>query len=164
MPFDLLTSKGIQFIGLVLLAIASIFDIFSRKVPNLLILLGLSVGIFLNAFYSSDLGFTQSVYGGFLGFLLFFYPFYKGHLGAGDVKLFAMAGVFIGPYLTLWAFVFVILCGGFFSLISLIVRLGLRHLKDYSLIKSVFKLGMPYAVPIFFGTLMAVINLQGLRI
>ena len=163
MSFDLFPLKDIQLIGLGFLAIASIFDITSRKVPNQLILLGLILGLFLNYFYNSQLGLTQSIYGGILGLMLLFYPFHKEYLGAGDVKLFAMAGVFIGPYLILWSFIFVVLCGGFFALIFLIISMFLKRLTNPRKNITV-KQGMPYAVPIFFGTFMAVINLQGLKI
>ena len=101
-------------------------DIRSRRIPNQLILLG-SIGGFLlhlllppgSGLFSTpagSLGIFFSVSGFVVGLLLLL-PFYAlGTLGAGDVKLMALVGAFIGPWAVMGATLLTMLCGGVLAL------------------------------------------------
>ena len=92
-----------------LLVIALDSDLRERRVPNMLVLLALGVGVALNTvgpantgaglFASAPgaLGATSALWGALAG-LLIFMPFYwLRAMGAGDVKLMAAVGSFAGP-------------------------------------------------------------------
>lgn len=56
-------------------------------------------------------------------------PFYAmGIMGAGDVKLMAMVGAFLGPYQALLAVLFVFIAGGMAALVFAIHRRRLMHM------------------------------------
>jgi prepilin peptidase CpaA len=149
-----------QYLLLGILAIAAVMDIQTRKVSNYLIGLGVGVAIFLCLLPGSDLSLVQCLLGGGLGFLIFYYPFVKECLGAADTKLFVTVGMFLGPNLAFWAFVFSCLIGG---VIALLVALYQKELKQ-SLInvyqQNRSQMNFPYAVAIFLGTGMAILKLQ----
>ena len=55
--------------------------------------------------------------------LALFLPFYLlGVMGAGDVKLMAMVGAFIGPSHVLWAALYTLVAGGVLALVWVLVR------------------------------------------
>ena len=74
---------------------AAFFDIKERRIPNLLIVVGLSGGIFIACLQSSAHVFSSTIgfFAGLFGLLL---PFAFRWMGAGDVKLFATVGTLIG--------------------------------------------------------------------
>ena len=157
----------------VLLIIAAWGDIQRHRIPNTLILTGLALAITLGMWRGGLFGLWRAGGGFFLG-LLVFMPFYLLRtLGAGDVKLIAVVGSFLGPGSEFFgAILGTLLAGGVMALI-MALRLGalgqmLRNIKgmliggliDVSLKqmpvmdagpKSVGKL--PYAVAIATGTL-----------
>ena len=94
---------------LVLLLVASISDCRSYKIPNWLTVGG-SVFALIYSFFiplSPQLGFGWSL-GGFALGLSFMLPLYMlGMMGAGDVKLMAMVGAFLGMAHTVYAVLFV---------------------------------------------------------
>jgi prepilin peptidase CpaA len=83
---------------LAILALATSIDLVDRRIPNGLSLGGAVVGAIVQA--------TLFGYGGFVAALLgwalclaWFVPFYVGGgMAAGDVKLMAMVGAFLGPW------------------------------------------------------------------
>ena len=92
---------------LVLLAVAVRHDVRSRRIPNQLILAGMilagvlqlalprGAGLFVEPFGS--IGILWSVAGFGLGLALLLPMYALRALGAGDVKLLAMIGAFVGP-------------------------------------------------------------------
>ncbi len=50
-------------------------------------------------------GLSAGLLGGLLGFALLIVPWLAYMMGAGDVKLLAAAGVWLGPSMVLWSFV-----------------------------------------------------------
>lgn len=87
---------GIVFTGLILYA--AVWDIRRRRIPNgvvaLLGVLGVAYSVIVEPGTS---GLLQSL-GGFATGMACWLPFYAlGWLGAGDVKLFAAAGIWLGP-------------------------------------------------------------------
>ena len=75
---------------------AVVFDVRSRRIPNGLTVGGALAGTALAAFEAG--GFPVSALLGALVALLVSFPLFAvGALGAGDSKLFAMVGTFVGP-------------------------------------------------------------------
>jgi prepilin peptidase CpaA len=97
-------------------------------------LMGLDVEADLNAWYGV-IGFHDSILGllgcGFV--MLVCYVFFPGGVGGGDVKLIAMMGAFLGPYLGLEAMLWTFVLGGCSAIIVLIWRFGLFHLLGRAL-------------------------------
>ncbi len=167
-----MNSVGV-FVLAALLLVAAWGDIQRHRIPNSLIVTGLVLAITLGAWRAGFSG-LLSAGGGFLLGLLIFLPFYLLRaLGAGDVKLMAVVGGFLGPSSQfLGAILGIFLAGGVLALV-LALRAGalgqmLRNIKgmlmggmiDVSLKQmpvmdagpqSVGKL--PYAVAIAAGTL-----------
>jgi prepilin peptidase CpaA len=143
-----------------LLVAASWFDIRSRKIPNQLILLGIFLGIMLNALGSTPGHFSFGLYGFMLGFGLMLIPYIFGWLGAGDVKLFAVVGLFLGPENTLNAGVYTAICGGVLAMLY-IVNIKVSKIRGISSNDPTNKTTLPYGVAIFGGTLMALLFSAG---
>ena len=80
-----------------LLSAAAWHDVRSFRIPNAITVPGVLIGIALNTFLPSGLGFTPALYGFALG-LFGLLPLYLLRIwGAGDVKLMAVVGAFLGP-------------------------------------------------------------------
>ena len=109
----------------------------------------------------SNLSAGDSLLGGLLGLVIFYYPYAKGYLGAGDTKLFVMVGMFLGPSLGCWAFLFTCLAGGIITL-PLAIAKSFKHVPSNLDQPRSYQMNFPYAVPIFIGTTMAVFHLQEL--
>lgn len=156
----------------VLLVTASITDFRNRKIPNWLTLSGLLAGLLLTTFTNDSIfsGITTALGGAALGLALFLPAYMAGWMGAGDVKLFAAVGAFMGPLLTLWAFAASVIAGGVLAILWIIHQLGLKSsfyraigsltalgapgpsVEDQTQ-KSVLKASMPYAPAIAAGSL-----------
>lgn len=114
----------ISVFDLSIIAFASLtvfFDLTVRKIPNWLILVGLTLAILLNAM--QGLGpFSQSIFGFLAGIAVLIVPFALGWLGAGDVKYFGVVGAFLGiAWLPRVAF-YMILAAGAMALGYLLVH------------------------------------------
>jgi prepilin peptidase CpaA len=102
-------------------------DIRARRIPNQLIVLGALGGFLLHLLLPpgsglfttpvGSLGIVFSISGFVLGLLLLL-PFYAIRtLGAGDVKLMAVVGTFIGPWGVIGASLLTMLVGGVLALV-----------------------------------------------
>jgi prepilin peptidase CpaA len=81
----------------VLLVSAAFGDLRSRRIPNRLVLAIALLGFGYSVFSGGLVGMGSSV-GGIATGLLCWLPFYVlGWLGAGDVKMFAASGAWLGP-------------------------------------------------------------------
>lgn len=100
-----------------LLVAAALTDILWRRIPNLLVLGGLCAAFAVHLVFPSDLGWQRAASGMALGFSLLL-PFYllRG-MAAGDVKLMAMVGAFLGPQLTVATVVMTFLVGGAWAVV-----------------------------------------------
>jgi prepilin peptidase CpaA len=97
---------------LIVLAVATFTDLRSRRIPNWLVLPFLSVGIVLSGWLEGWHGIGQSFAGLGLGLLIYGILFWMGGMGAGDVKLCAAIGAWIGPGQLLIAVVITAMAGG----------------------------------------------------
>lgn len=110
-----------------LLLLAAVWeDVRYQRIPNRLVFWGAGLGVLLNVFWPQGAGFVSQLPGG-LGFvsavaglaigLAALLPMYLLRaMGAGDVKLMAMVGAFLGPDEVLGAVLCCFLAGGVLSL------------------------------------------------
>jgi len=114
---DLLTVVALDFrLGglLVLLAMAAVSDWRFYRIPNWLTFGGMVFAVVYGTIAARTPGAGASHALGGLGLgLAIMLPFYLlGVMGAGDVKLMAMVGAFLGPHQTLTAILFTCMAGG----------------------------------------------------
>jgi len=144
----------------------SVLDVRSRMVPNSLILAMAFIGLALALLPSSAISFSFALMGFALGLVVFLPPFLLGAMGAADVKLFAVTGLYLGPFDILNAFIYTLLSGGVIALVYWVYAKvnGLRiagwrlfHFnKNESLVRkseASHQVTLPYVVAIFFGVL-----------
>jgi prepilin peptidase CpaA len=111
----------------ILVAIAAIFDIRYRRIPNWLVLAGLIVGLAWNVYTSGWSGLLRASEGLGLGFVLYFPLYMLRARGAGDVKLLSAVGAVTGPGNCLWIFLLTAILGGIIALILLLFRGRVRQ-------------------------------------
>jgi prepilin peptidase CpaA len=98
--------------ALLLGGLACASDWRTRRVPNFLTLGGTALAC-AYAFVSHGFGGLLTGLEGFgLGFLLFLPMFLLGGMGAGDVKLLACLGAWLGPWETVWMAMYAMVAGG----------------------------------------------------
>lgn len=100
---------------------AVVCDLRSRRIPNALVASGIALGLLFSAAAHAGDGLASSVGGALLGGLAglaLLMPLYVLRvLGAGDVKLLAMVGVWLGAPAVARAALWTLLCGGMLALI-----------------------------------------------
>jgi prepilin peptidase CpaA len=132
------------------LVAASVWDVRSRRIPNLLVLPLALLGVAYSAvLLSPTAGIPRALIGLALGFALWI-PFYALRmLGAGDVKLFAAASCWLAPSQVVSAALLSALAGGVLSMIGLALAhgLGLATLRISHGLRDPRILASPLAVP-----------------
>jgi prepilin peptidase CpaA len=108
-----------------LLAIACVTDLRSRKIPNELVLAILVSGWLFALVSSSDVwrALGMSVAGTAVGFGIWIGFYLVGVIGAGDVKFFAAAGAWLGPGPTWRAALIAAVVGGLLA-VAFLLREG----------------------------------------
>ena len=171
---------------LLLLVLAAVFDIRTHRIPNKLNLLILILGLSLQTWFLGLDGLTSGLLGLAVG-LGMFIPFYLlGGFGAGDVKLMAVVGTFLGPQDTFLAAALTLFVGAVMGLLLLLLKRGFisfvkRHWLTLKTLlftrKFVFyapqpgdaaAIRFPYASAVAMGTLSALfwvglMDLSGIR-
>jgi len=161
-----------------MLVLAAYSDTRYHRIPNGVTLGGAVAGLVLQSYFGGFGALGSGLLGLAVGFALFL-PFYiRGAMGAGDVKLMAAAGAFLGPSATLWAAAFTMIVGGVMAVAILLRHGGLRQLAQRYLTTVNFLVvtgtlnhdgpregeaaarRFPYALAIGFGTLWAIVWLQ----
>ncbi len=97
---------------LIVLAVATVTDLRNRRIPNWLVLPFLLGGVVGSAWLHGWHGVGQSFAGMGLGLLIYGFLFWMGGMGAGDVKLCAAIGAWIGPDQLFVALVITGMAGG----------------------------------------------------
>lgn len=121
--------------ALVLLVLtALVFDLRQRRIPNTLVLLALGTGLLINlvgpqtwssgsgllSTYPGALGAKGALLGALTG-LAAFLPFYLLRaMGAGDVKLMAGIGSFVGPVAAIDVTLFILVTGGVLAVVRMV--------------------------------------------
>lgn len=96
----------------ILLTLAAVVDFRRRRIPNALSFGGMGLGLTFGLALGGFSGLSNSFLGLLTGGAIFL-PFYLARgMGAGDVKLMAAVGSFLGPWHTLLASISVALLGG----------------------------------------------------
>lgn len=101
------------------LGVATVMDLRSRRIPNWLVFPFLVAGIALSFAPASwhGIGIVQSLEGMGLGLLLFGILALMGGMGMGDVKLCAAIGAWVGPQQLFFALVVTAVAGGIMAVI-----------------------------------------------
>lgn len=155
-----------------LLVLACYFDLRQRRIPNRLLAIGLLVALFLQLGSGDPSALLTDYLAGFaLGLVLFLPLYLMGGMAAGDVKLMATVGAFVGPSMVFHSSLATYCFGGVMALaivlakghgraayanvrallLPIMLRLGGVHLAPQAAPASVG--GMPYALAITAGTL-----------
>jgi prepilin peptidase CpaA len=103
-------------------------DLREHRIPNVVVLLGLGAGVLLNSFgpangqaglfgdFPGALGAAQAILGALSGLLIFLPLYLMRAMGAGDVKLLAALGSFVGPVEVIGVALCILLAGGLLAL------------------------------------------------
>ncbi|HTW61156.1 MAG TPA: A24 family peptidase [Terracidiphilus sp.] len=144
---------------LIVVGVATFTDLRSRRIPNWLVLPFLPLGIAVSAWFHGWHGAEQSLAGAGLGIVIFGILYWKFGMGAGDVKLCAAIGAWIGPSQFLIAVLLTALAGGLVILIwavcRVLLRLMGRRTREEASFGSLMETKMPYAPAIAIGTLIS---------
>jgi prepilin peptidase CpaA len=98
-------------------AVATVIDIRTRRIPNALTAAMAGVGVGFAAAGISGISVGASLAGMLVGLGLMLPGHLLGATGAGDVKLMAAVGAIVGPGVTVTAFLFTALAGGVLAVI-----------------------------------------------
>ena len=104
---------------LALLVVAAVYDYRTYKIPNWLTAGGLLFALIYNTVvpFSHEQGLLWAVGGLLVGFMVMLPCYALRILGAGDVKLIAMVGAFLGVTDTLHAIIYSLIAGGIAALL-----------------------------------------------
>ncbi len=158
-----------EMILLLILGTAIASDLRWRTIPNWLTGPATVVGLGLHTFINQWTGLVFSLEGAALGLGLFLIIYVLGWMGAGDVKLYAAVGSFLGPAQTISAAIVIALVGGLLAFAILGFHQGWRRmgLCLWSYVQAIFLTRsahvlapvqgaapkVPYAVAIGLGTI-----------
>lgn len=158
------------------LGIAVFTDWREHKIYNKLLIPAFLFALVIHTFQSGLSGFTSSLIGAFIGFVLLLLPYILGGMGAGDVKLLAVIGAFGGASFVITSFLYGAIIGGLISVLLLARRKALGNtLKDILLIYPLLQKQpissevindarhekFPYGIAIVLGTLLALLLTSG---
>lgn len=156
---------------LILLTISMVIDIRERRIPNLLIGLGILSGVLFMVLQMNDISVFTRISAFFLGIAILFIPFTCGGIGAGDVKLLGVIGLYVGVKALVNISLIAFILGGGFALV-LIIFSRVKQFKSIpvvcvSFLNSVMtkrlllgeegKLALPFSIPIGIGTFVVVV-------
>ena len=97
--------------------VACAFDIRTRRIPNALTFSVALAGLLFHAVASGSTGAQFAASGWVVGLLLLLPYFALGGMGAGDVKLVAALGAWLGPTHAFWLAIYAGIAGGAVGLI-----------------------------------------------
>nr|WP_225779072.1 prepilin peptidase [Pseudomonas sp. Marseille-Q3773] len=150
-----------------LLGIAVVGDLRRHRIPNLLILLGVGLGLAGQVHAGEVVGLGAGVLAMFIGFAVFIPMYALGGMAAGDVKLMAMVSAFLTPHQALSAALLSLIAGGICGMSIVFIRGQLKQtLQRYWLMLTaqayfapvadeVAGKPFPYSVAILSGTLVS---------
>ena len=161
-----------------MLVLAAYSDTRYHRIPNGVTFGGAVAGLVLQSYFGGFEALGSGFLGLAIGFVLFL-PFYiRGAMGAGDVKLMAAVGAFLGPSATLLAAALTLIVGGVMAVAILLRHRGLGQLAQryFTTLNYVVVTGklvhdgpregeaaarrFPYALAIGLGTLWAILCLH----
>lgn len=107
--------------------VAAVTDIWKFKVHNYLTLPLLLSGLVYHAAVDGAIGLVMSVFGVIFGFSILIVFFLMGGMGAGDVKLMAAIGAWLGLPLTFYVFLVSALAAGAYAIVLILTYGSLRE-------------------------------------
>jgi prepilin peptidase CpaA len=116
-------SQPAQVVAIVVAAVACVYDVRTRRIPNALTFGAALAALAFHAAAGGPAEVVRSASGWIVGLLLFFPFFALGGLGAGDVKLLAALGAWLGPGPILSIAIYSAMSGGVMAL-AIAVRAG----------------------------------------
>lgn len=153
---------------------ACVTDLRSRRIPNLLTFGAGLVAVGFHALAPQGQGVSNGLLGLATGLAVFFPVFALGALGAGDVKLMAAIGAWLGWEPVIWVALYGAVAGGVLALLVAVANgylrqalrnvctlvqywwlTGVRPLPQLTL-EAGHTLRLPYALPIFVGLVVTV--------
>jgi prepilin peptidase CpaA len=153
-------TTSFQLAALAIAGVAVCTDTKRGIIPNKLTFPAVLIGCVFHGIIGGWDGLGFALSGAGLGLALFLLPFLVGNMGAGDVKLLAALGAFVGPQVIFGTFFFSVILGGAMGLVILLKHSGLEGMKLtamtglgglLSLSQGGTRLGFPFASAIFFG-------------
>jgi prepilin peptidase CpaA len=152
--------------------IGCITDVRTRRIPNVLTFGAALAGLVYHAVWGA--GVLSSAEGWLVGAFAFIVPFALGGIGAGDLKLLAALGAWLGPHQAIWLVLYTGVAGGVIAVFVAVIHgylrqalsnvwlllahwtvSGIRPLHEISLEGSQGP-RLAYAVPILVGTIMTI--------
>ena len=106
-----------RIVPLLLVGIAAVIDVKTRRIPNVLTFGGAGCAFIYFVILNGLSGLGQSAAGWGVGMALFMPIFLLGGMGAGDVKLLGAVGAWLGPAVILWCAFYAVMAGGVLALI-----------------------------------------------
>src|SRR5450759_699561 len=123
----MMTAPPIHVVATVGIAsVAAFTDVRTRRIPNVLTFTAAAAGLGLHVINSGTAGAVWSAAGLGLGLLLFLPLFALGGMGAGDVKLMAALGAWLGPQDAAWTALYAAIAGGVMAIVVALARGYLR--------------------------------------
>ncbi len=107
--------------------VAAVTDVWKYKVHNFLTLPLLAAGLVYHAALEGWSGFLHSALAALVGFGAFFVLYLMGGMGAGDVKLVAAFGAWLGSWLMLVVCLYAACAGGVYALGVILWRGKIRE-------------------------------------
>jgi prepilin peptidase CpaA len=143
-----------------LLVTAAVVDARTGRIPNWLVLGGALYGVLHYAFFpinAREVGIEVALGGLAIGLVALLPLYFLRVMGAGDVKLMAMTGAFLGPMSTVSALLATLLAGGLLAM-AITLRSGqfarmLGNVAGLTMHQGACVGKMPYAVAIAAGTI-----------
>lgn len=167
---------------LILLLIAMWQDTRHFRIPNKLVYPGTVIGILLHVLLPEEMdgfGILTSLAGLGVGLIVLLPLYLLRAMGAGDIKLMAMVGAFVGPSGMLSVTLYVLLAGGILAMSAVLVKRKFSNLLDNLRIMFMLRLArssiaslttpdtrpqsvgkLPYGVAIAAGTFVYLATIQ----
>ena len=125
-------SSTVFIIALMLLLVATWWDLRTREIPNWISIALLAVAISAALLEIANVKLWMVFSGGLLGLVIGFALFRFAKFGGGDAKLIAAIGALLGPVGLLFMLFWMALAGGVLALISLV-----RRQSDYAYVPAI---------------------------
>lgn len=158
--------------AVVIVLIACAYDVATSRIPNALTLAAAALALIVHGITPAGGGVMWAVAGLVAGMAIFFPLFALGAMGAGDVKLMAALGAWLGAKAIVFVALYGSIAGGVLALLVAVRRSYLRqalsnlrmlawHWRAYGIkplpaltLESAHSLRLPYAVAIAAGLAM----------
>lgn len=114
-------------VALAVVLVAVVTDLRTRRIPNVLTIGAAAAAFVYGLVAGGPSGLLWAAAGWLVGAALFFPLFALGGMGAGDVKLLAALGAWLGPAEAVWLAIFSSMAGGALALIVALYHGYLRQ-------------------------------------